>query len=223
MDRQPDVRAAARRELARLRNGHDGWAGRPRDIERRKAKGLAGIVGDHHLDEVLVRIAEAQERNVKRSGDRVDNGVRELQAILRIRIDRVGGRHENRLRRPRRATVGRTPEAQLTDSRLEAGPGHIDVVAILVHRVGAHGEPFLVACVVLLHDNAIAPGISAVDRFVHLDGAMGQIRGEVGEIEHAVPIDADRRIAEGLGSSRGRRHESALPGLAAIVRSRVAR
>jgi len=109
--RQPEVESAALREFSRLGDGHDSFVGRTMNVERRKAERLSGIVGNHHLDEVLVRVAETQKRNVQRSSNLVHHRIRESQAILRMRGIRVGRWRENCLGRPCHATIGRPSEA----------------------------------------------------------------------------------------------------------------
>src|SRR5260370_42590935 len=95
----------------------------------------------------------------------------------------IGGGHEACLGRPRHAAIGRASEAKLTGRRLEAGPGYVDVVRVLVDGVGTHGEPFLVTGVVLLHDNPRAPGDSPIGGFVYLDCAVRSIGGEGGQVK----------------------------------------
>ena len=133
--------------------------------------------------------------------------------------------NENSLGRPGGAAIDGPTEPQLARGRLEARPGDVDIVAVLAARIGTDGQPFLVAPVVHLHDGRIAPGVSAVRRLVDHDRARGiRIGGaQVREVERAVPIDADRRIAECLRAARGRWHRTGGPCLAAVIRHGITR
>ena len=161
MDGQSDVAPTASRQVAGLRYRVNRWAGSARHVEGGEAERFPGVIRDHHLDEVLIQIAEAQERNIQGAANRVHHDIGELQTILRKGIVRIRRRNKDRLGSERRSAISRAAETKLAGSP-EAGPGHIDVVARLDHRVGPHGQPLLVGRRVHLDGYGTTPGLAAV-------------------------------------------------------------
>jgi len=141
----------------------------------------------------------------------------EGEAVLWIRWVEIRCGDKNGFRGKRCATIDGFPETQLASGELKAGPGDIDVVATHFSRIGANGKPFLVTRVILLHDHAGAPSVAAVSGFVDLNGPVGLVGGQVGEIEVAMPVNSNRGIAESFRRARRGRHLSSLPGLAAVI------
>src|SRR5207253_8709958 len=102
---------------------------------------------------------------------------------------------------------------------LEAGPGDVHVVLVLMRRIRTDGQPFLVTAIVYLDDCSGAPGVSTVSGLVYLNGTVARRSGcEISKIEDAMAVDAHRRIPECITGACSGRHESARPGRAGIVR-----
>src|SRR5204863_5570456 len=88
----------------------------------------------------------------------------------------------------------------------------------------SHREPLLIAAVVLLDYNRVAPGSAPIGRLVGLNGeSVRGVQTQTGEIEIAVPVDVKGRVARGDSGSGHRRNESGGPCLAAVIRDGEAR
>ena len=222
--RAGDTRGAAFRRFAGLRHRVDCRVWRTGDIKCREPERVSRIVRDQHLQEVLIGVAEVKERNVKRSGSPIYHRIRERQGILRMSGIRIRGRGVNCLGNPGCASILRAPEAQLYAGALKTRPRNINIIPIIVRGVGADRQPFFVAVIIHLHDDATAPRAAAVHGPIYANHtvALG-VGGEVGKIEDPMAVHAHRGIAEGLGAARGRRHEPGLPRLATIGRRPEAR
>jgi hypothetical protein len=175
VDGQPKICAAAFRQFTRLRDRHDGRVGGAGNIERGKVKGIARIIRNQHLDEILIRIAEMEKRYVQSSRNLIDHRVGKRKAILWVRWVRVGGWNEDGPRGERCASIGGSPEAQFACCGLKAGPRYVNIITVLVAWVGADGKPLLIASIVFLNDDAGAPGIPSVGRLVHLNRSVDSI------------------------------------------------
>ena len=85
--------------------------GAPGTLNRGEMKRFAGVVRDQHLEEVLVRVAEAEEGHTESVCHLVDDRIRKLEAVLRMRRVRVGRRNKNRLRGPGHTAICGTAKA----------------------------------------------------------------------------------------------------------------
>src|SRR4029077_17262760 len=92
---------------------HNRWIGGARDIERGKVKGISRVTGNHHLDEILIGVAEVEKRNVESSRELIHRRVGKSEAILWMSGVRIGSRRENGPGSERCASIGGPPETQL--------------------------------------------------------------------------------------------------------------
>ena len=74
-----DARSATLGELTGLHDRQQRRIRRTRNVERREAERRAAIIGNEHVDEIRIRIAEMREGYIQSSRNVVDNGVAALK------------------------------------------------------------------------------------------------------------------------------------------------
>src|SRR5436309_10106120 len=105
---------------------------------------------------------------------------------------RVGGRRKDGLAGPGGAAVQRPGEAELRRTvGLKARPGDVNIVPRVDDGIRSDRNPLLVAAIVLLDHDGVAPCASTVGGLVRLDceGKRGSRAGsQAGEVEVAVTV-----------------------------------